>query len=198
MFGSITVKDAVFPIQLKLFYIKRKEENFELKWMTINESQVSHFALERAVNGLNFKSVAKINAKGTKQEETTYSFIDIAIPSQSEFVYYRLKTVDLNQKFEYSPIIFAKVKSEMAFTLYPNPSTNFIIIEGGGHDFHHTTNQISVFSNIGQRLIGPLEMNLQNGGMFDLDVSRLGGGQFFALIENKLGAKKTIKFEVNH
>lgn len=195
MFGTITVT-AALPIKLKIFDAQKNQDGFVLKWITAMESNLSHFEIEKADNDMKFKMIGKILAKGNSIEDITYSFTDIS-PKSSDFVYYRLKMVDFDNKIEVSPIIVIKIMSHTSLKIYPNPASNILMIEAGGHDFHHGTNKIGVFNNSGNLVKSQIEFDAEDG-MFDLDISSLNTGKYFVLIENKGGAKKTIPFVVHH
>jgi plastocyanin len=198
MLGTITVQSSALPIKLKMFDLALIDDGYKLNWTTSTETNVAHFAVERSINDLSFIKIGKINAKGNSKEENKYAFDDKNLPAKSDIIYYRLKTIDSDNSFDYSPIIAVKTVSRVGLSIYPNPATNVLIFEGGGHDFHHTINEITVFNTVGDKIIGPKTMNNKHGeSIYDLDVMGLISGKYIAIIDNKIGVKKSIKFVVN-
>ncbi|AFM05370.1 hypothetical protein Fleli_3029 [Bernardetia litoralis DSM 6794] len=114
------------PLDLLSFDANIEGESVKVDWETTNEKDNSHFMIERSQDGNSFGSLGRVNAKGTDLEGTfNYQFWD-AEPFTG-LSYYRLKQVDLNGDFEYSPvrsILFEKtisgIKGEIS--LYPNPN----------------------------------------------------------------------------
>ncbi len=198
MLGTITVT-AALPIKLRFFDVAQKEENLLLKWATEIETNVSNFEIERASDNLKFSQIGKISAKGTSSETTNYEFEDNNLLKNTNFVYYRLKTIDNDSKFEYSPIIVAKIFSRLEMKVYPNPSSVIVMFEGGDHDFHHSENDISIYNSLGIKVMGPIPMHIHEGmGMFDIDVSNYNSGKYIAVIDNNVGVKKSLPFIVRH
>lgn len=198
MLGTITVEPVVQPMKLKMFDLALIDEGYNLNWKTATETNVSHFVIERSINDLTFNQIGKITAKGNSKEENKYTFDDKNLPAKSDIIYYRLKSVDYDNSFDYSPIIAIKTFSRVALSVYPNPTSDVLIFEGGGHDFYHTINEITVFNTVGNKIIGPKKMNNEHGeGIYDLDVTGLSSGKYIAIIDNKIGVKKSIKFVVN-
>jgi uncharacterized delta-60 repeat protein len=119
--GSISL-----PLHLLSFSGRKIFTGVQLNWVTENEINTSHFDIERSGNGFAFTKTgeaAAVNGSG----RNTYTFTDIQ-PSDG-INYYRLKQTDKDNHFVYSPVIqISFTKSELLFTPYPNPATNFITI----------------------------------------------------------------------
>ncbi len=105
-----TCSPTVLPIELLDFSAKNKEDGIELKWITALEKDNNYFLVERLVSNSSFLTIAKIKAKNlTYSDNSTpnsYIFLDDEI-STSNTIYYRLKQVDTNGDFTYSPVISA-------------------------------------------------------------------------------------------
>ncbi len=121
---------AVLPVELISFSGKNIGRENELFWTTATESNLEKYSIERSADGQNFETIGAILPDAADSEVTqNYSFID-AQPFKG-INYYRLKIVDIDDKFEYSQVIVLFVddlKNEVS--LYPNPTTNFIEIKG--------------------------------------------------------------------
>jgi hypothetical protein len=87
----------ILPLKLIDFGSRNVEDTTILSWRTENETNFSHFEIEKSENGLIFK---KIGFTWPNSENANYQFID-----KSPIVainYYQLKMVDLDGSFEYS------------------------------------------------------------------------------------------------
>ncbi len=138
------VAAAPLPLTLVSFSGKKQAKSIELNWNTASETNFSHFELERNSNGIDFEQIAKINSKD--KSNSSYLYIDDNLLTQKE-LYYRLKIVDKDQKFEYSKIISFQVSAAHDIPLVqPNPSQNEIEIwfnsNNGFLQIYNTSGQI--------------------------------------------------------
>jgi hypothetical protein len=104
---------------LTYFTVTEEVGRVLISWQTTTEINSSHFIVEKSLDGLMFQQVSKLNAKGNS------TFINI-YQSQDLFtgigrVYYRLKTVDKDGKFQYSAIVMIDKKAKTAVAIFPNP-----------------------------------------------------------------------------
>jgi hypothetical protein len=94
----------VLPIELTRFTAKRTGRNIILNWSTASETNNNYFSAEYSLDGINFSAFEKIKGAGTGFEKEKYSCLftkDIGSISP----YFRLKQVDYNENYKYSPII---------------------------------------------------------------------------------------------
>ena len=112
-------------LPLKLVNFKGALENnaTHLQWETANETNTSHFVVERSIDGNNFSNIGTVAAAGNSTGAQKYDYMDYAATHQSSStLYYRLKMVDLNGDFTYSKVITIVLKpSSYTVALYPNP-----------------------------------------------------------------------------
>ena len=114
----------VLPLQLLNFEGRRLNEDMVLlNWETENEFQNKGFEVQRSLgNERNFAPIAFIPANGSVDIRHTYR-----LPDNNNYKgtsYYRLKQIDLDERFTFSKTIAIKGYSEHAsLTIYPNPVT---------------------------------------------------------------------------
>lgn len=100
---------VVLPTELSSLTSECTGQEERVSWVTATEDRVSHFVLESTRDGIAFYPVQQVEAIGNSQSETSYS---IQTSLENESVLYRLKMVDLDGNFEYSPMLARKFCSE--------------------------------------------------------------------------------------
>ena len=119
--------DAGLPVHLISFTGQPEGIKVMLKWITENEVNNSHFDVERSANGIDFSKIGKVNPlAGNGRKE--YYFDDYQ-PIQGAN-YYRLRQVDTDNRFEYSPIIRVDMGKKHVVSISPNPATEKITVVG--------------------------------------------------------------------
>ncbi len=121
--------NTTLPVKLVSFTATLgKNDKVELKWTTATEINVSHFTVERSTDGTNFNDAGMVFAYGNTNTNSNYVLSDNISNLQSSIIYYRLRSVDIDGKSEYSDtrIIRINKQTENKVTLvtYPNPVTN--------------------------------------------------------------------------
>lgn len=110
------------PVVLTKFNASSDVNGNSIIWQTAQEFNNSHFELEASRDGINFEKVAEIKGNGSTNTPTTYMHFDANNQVKYHPVYYRLKQVDFDGKFEYSNIIYLSNSHENAsVTIFPNP-----------------------------------------------------------------------------
>lgn len=98
----------------------------QIQWSTVKEWENSHFEIERSINNVEgFKVVGNVNAVGWSDNISNYEFGEILVLFNNPILYYRIKQINLNGTFAYSPVIAIKTQSNIKHTgwrAYPNPS----------------------------------------------------------------------------
>jgi hypothetical protein len=121
-----TLNNAL-PVTLKYFSGYATNNASTLEWISVSESNSSHFEIERSSNAINFQSIGKVLAAGDSQNDKSYNYHDNNLANG--LYYYRLKQVDLDGTFEYSRIISTKVKATTIIKVYPNPVTDQLTLQ---------------------------------------------------------------------
>jgi PQQ-dependent dehydrogenase (s-GDH family) len=114
------------PMELLTFTGSLQNAGTLLRWTTENETNASHFVVERSLDGVQFESIGQVKAKGNSTNRTNYLSTDAEVYSlNTPTVYYRLKMVDKNNEFKYSNVITISVSDMNSIvTVSPNPVTN--------------------------------------------------------------------------
>ena len=103
--------------------------NVKVSWSTTDEVNASYFVVERSSNGSDFTEVAQVNASESANPIHNYYINDQLYNVNSNTVYYRLRIVDNDGKYNYSKIIPVKLdQPENSISVYPNPVDNYAIV----------------------------------------------------------------------
>ncbi|XOV68445.1 MAG: beta strand repeat-containing protein [Fluviicola sp.] len=100
---SVEEVQSSLPVELVGFGGQRNDLSVTLQWHTISEVDNDYFEIQRAVAEGEFEAIGQVNGQGTTINKTTYDYEDV-FPSR-ETAYYRLKQVDFDGDFEFSPVI---------------------------------------------------------------------------------------------
>ena len=123
----IVTAQTILPIELVQFTAAAKGRSILLFWRTATEISNSHFAVERSPDGRNFTAIGQVPGAGTSFEPQHYIFTDERpLPGLN---YYRLRQVDFDGQFSYSPVVTALVGQPGGILLFPSPATDFLNIQ---------------------------------------------------------------------
>jgi hypothetical protein len=117
----VTATD-VLPVTLIDFNAAARENHVSLDWSTAEETNSSHFEIQRSANGNNWGILGTVEAASTSRERLDYTAIDKAPLIGGNL--YRLKMVDHDSTFSYSKIINVVFGSPELFSFYPNPAAD--------------------------------------------------------------------------
>jgi hypothetical protein len=98
-----------------------------LKWETIREDGNAYFNLEKSFDGVNFFYIGQVPDGRNFGQINAYSFVDVNLSSSS---YYRIKQFDVDGKYTYSIVRYLQLQGESTLSIYPNPATDYISING--------------------------------------------------------------------
>ncbi len=160
----IVIGGGVLPVELTHFDTKAKPQSIVLTWKTASEKDNDYFNIEHSTTGFDFKTIKQIKGNGTTLLGATYSY-EHATPSVKNN-YYRLKQVDFDGKYAYSPvkhITFNKKKWFIASTI----ARDFLNVETNG--------ELS-FNYIIINMVGSIVLKGKINTSEKVDISRLNNG----------------------
>lgn len=127
------------------------ENNYiQLDWSTEEEDDLAHFEVERSLDNSQFNFLAQVSAQGNSQLIQDYQLDDYEVLPNVNY-YYRLRLVNNDGSFSYSPTVVARLYGETAeenIRIFPNPASGnaqIDILSSQERDL-----QIRVFDAIGQ------------------------------------------------
>lgn len=113
------------PVKLTNFLVTKRDRKNLLYWRTEQEINTKEFFIERSNFSENFKTIGNVIAIGNTSLPTVYYFTD-ETPLQGTN-YYRLKIIDFDGRFEYSPIRSVN-NAEVDISIYPVPVAEVVNI----------------------------------------------------------------------
>jgi hypothetical protein len=117
------------PVSWLSFTVERMNDAALLKWQTASEKNTKLFIVQRSSNGSAWTDLGSLNAVGESKQTTSYSYQDKnPLPGMN---YYRIKSVDIDGKTDYSLIKSNRfLKEQKLFSVLNNLSaTNRISIQ---------------------------------------------------------------------
>ena len=119
------------PVTLLDFLASKKGTDVLLDWKTASEKNFAKFVVERSMNGLEFETIGEEKSKS--EILSMYDFTDrkaLDIFASNKVLYYRLKMVDNDGRFNYSNIVSIKTRNrDIDISVFPNPFTDHIQIK---------------------------------------------------------------------
>ena len=115
----------VLPVELVGFQARQVLADVHLTWETQSESNNDYFDIElaigdEAVREDQFIVIGQQDGNGTTNIPTHYEFMDRQ-PKKAGNRYYRLKQVDNDGTYSYSPVRMISFPSDALVEVYPNP-----------------------------------------------------------------------------
>jgi hypothetical protein len=133
-FSPFSIGDNISPLPVKLtaFDAKLEKDKVLLNWTTSCEINNDHFEIERSTDGVNFTSLGNRKGAGTTNAIQEYAYTDNRLPAN--ILYYRLKQIDYNGKYEYSQVRSLKTKANpVTVSVSPNPFSSITRLEYHGN-----------------------------------------------------------------
>ncbi len=135
---------SVFPVEWLSLSATPVNGQVKVDWSTATEVNSDYFGVERSTDQKFWNELGTVKAAGTTSSPSNYSFTDRQ-PTQGRN-FYRLKQVDVNGNFSYSPQVEALIHTQ-TFRAYPTPVTDVLHLELGAAAY-----QVSLIDVSGREL----------------------------------------------
>lgn len=126
----VSLNNTIVPLELIDFKAQLiQADQVNLKWTTLSEINIQHFEVQR-LSGKTWTRLATLKARNENNRQN-YSFDDTQLENTEGVLYYRLKIVEHDNSFQYSPISAIKFIPQSAnkIAIYPNPTTADVFIK---------------------------------------------------------------------
>ncbi len=176
------------PVTFKSFSGKAEAKQNKLSWSVENEFKNTGYELERKYANGNFAKIAFINAN-TSSTSNNYSFDDKLVDLGKDNAFYRLKQIDVDGKYAYSPVVQLSRKASRNFVEYISSDRIHLIIRiNNGNAAQIIRIQLMDMSG---RVLRNLQTSYETQ---QVDISNLPGGIYTLRVTGNSGETYTGKF----
>lgn len=176
LIDNVTISSsAPLPVELTRFGAVAKSQAVSLSWATASEKNNDHFEVQRSATGREYATIGAVKGHGSTTMAHDYSFVDSRPLAGTS--YYRLRQVDADGTFSFSPVAAVQTEAGTKVLLYPNPSANQLILPAG-------------IGAVRYRMFNALGQTLLSGKATDndrLDITSLPKGPFFLELSGATG-----------
>ncbi|MDD8018484.1 MAG: T9SS type A sorting domain-containing protein, partial [Bacteroidota bacterium] len=152
--------DNVLPVELTEFFALSKTSSVELQWTTATENNNYGFEVEKSYSPNQWEKIGFIDGAGTSNSQHHYTFTDQS-PSGGINTY-RLKQIDHDGKFKYSPIAEATVPMKFSLSQnFPNPFNPATAIKFSVPSASHVS--LKIFNSAGQEVADVVSQDIAAG-----------------------------------
>jgi trimeric autotransporter adhesin len=109
------------------FTAKYTRPDVTFSWKGALEVSLSYYQIEHSADGNEFTTTGIVRGSEKNANDAGYTYIDKSVASQSGFMYYRLKIVNTDGKFIYSPVRMVRLGDDLPggeLDVFPNPVIN--------------------------------------------------------------------------
>ena len=190
--GSST--NAPLPVELTRFEANCNDNGAEVSWSTASEYNASHFKVKRSLDGVDWTTIAYVDAAGNSQQMIDYTIEDNQ--STDRTVYYLLEQYDLDgtkQDERFTSLDCESSNDDLTMLVYPNPGNgemtiNFVAPEAYGAAY-------VTFESLNGMVVENVPVTIKSGqNNIILDCSSYAPGIYMINISNDQFKTKTTKY----
>ena len=143
---------------------------------------VSHFNVQRSIDGKTFENIGSVYAKG----DGGYIYSDkVPPPSPKGLLYYRLEMVDNDGSKSYSEIRVVKFTIIQPITIYPNPAHTSVSVQG------INVAEIDIVNNVGTTVVSKIVTAGSGSSNTSLSVGALVAGSYTVVVKYNTGCNQS-------
>jgi hypothetical protein len=162
------------PVNFISFTADKTGNQVQLRWHVANEVNNDRYEVETSLDGNKYKSIGTVRSV-SGGNSNTYELLHTN-PALDRVNYYRLKQIDKDGKFTYSPVRLVKFGAKSVLTITPNPASDFIKVYSSV-----TPLTINLFDGNGKKVASQV---LSNGSV-QFDISRYAKGVYTVTADDK-------------
>jgi hypothetical protein len=174
-------QQSTLPVTYTGFQAEKVGQSVMLRWDVADATDNDRFEIEHSTGGA-FKKIGTVPSGEIMRYEFRH-----ATPSMNIQNSYRIRQVDRNGAFTYTPIRMVRFNGKAVFSITPNPATSFIRINAEGNDL-----TIHLYDGNGKRV----QTRQLTNSFQQLDISALPKGMYTIIAEKdgqQLEAQKFVK-----
>jgi hypothetical protein len=175
---------TVLPVTLISFTALKNNGSTQLHWSTSVETDNRGFEVQQSTDAKNWKAIGFVSSESTNSNrQIDYTFTDEA--PETGVNYYKLKQIDLDGTFSYSPIKSARFTEEKnLLTLGANPASESINLAGNLSQIR----SMKIADSYGRIMISNITPKSK------IEISELPKGVYLLLIETTSGGRISKRF----
>jgi type IX secretion system substrate protein len=182
----------ILPVVIADFAATSTAKGANLTWSTKQESSSSYFSIERSIDGINWSVIGQVKAAGNSSVIVKYAFSDYN--TTSSVSHYRLKMVDLDNRFVYSDVKSIRFTAAIATVkIFPNPASDYANITLDAK----AGNSVILLINQNGQVVNQ-KLAAANSGVITLPLQNFENGIYAINIRDDKGANQTIRLIVQH
>ncbi len=160
------------PVELLRFDARAAGQRVELTWETASEKNNDYFLVERSGSGWNWSELQRVEGVGNSSEQVSYrTHDDDPLSGRS---YYRLRQVDEDGSFSFSPVRAVELSAFgfSAIQVFPNPTRDILHVYGD----QETLSNLLLFNLQGLNVSDKISFRSISDQQLDVDVGQLPSG----------------------
>ena len=173
----------ILPAELLNIWANPNTDHINVGWTVGSEMNLNNYELQRSENGIDFETIATIDAVGTTQSEQNYSYDDYNVGRNKDY-YYRYQSFDNDMYSEFSPVVNAKLTGSESFSesilLYPNPTNGGLFMELSLE--LNSEIAITMLNSAGQQIESKTIQGYKGNNVFVLDANEWASGVYLVQI----------------
>lgn len=186
----VTCRIHALPLELDYVQANLQEEDCSvfIDWATLTEKNVSHFEVEYSTDAIKFEAIADKAAQNSiLGSGYSLTFDGLHLESHDQH-YFRLKMVDIDGSFTYSPMVTVSSKgcsSASDYSVFPSPNRTgqlFVRLDQGFAD--DQDGEFIINDVLGRTVLAQSTVLLAKERLFELDIHHLVSGTYFVYYKN--------------
>ena len=132
MIGVSTLTSLIVTLPLTITDFTATPANYyaQLQWNTEDDVNTRFFDIESSRDGATWQDIGMVMAAGNNGSSATYHYTDVNAGFGNNF--YRIREVDAQGNFVYSPVKTVYIGGKTATTFFPNPVRDRLYITSNG------------------------------------------------------------------
>jgi hypothetical protein len=122
---------GILPVELLSFTVRNECAVNRIEWSTATETNCDYFLVERSGNGVSYEQARMVKGAGNSSQINNYTVLDESFIAENT-IYYRLKQVDFDGKFEYFSPVAERIHCGNVFFVFPSVTNGQVRIRSSG------------------------------------------------------------------
>lgn len=120
---------SVLDVNILGFSANLQGETVKLSWRVTSDKPVTHFEVERSIDGANFSKIAEVPGSNNLNSPTTFKYNDDITNVNSNTFFYRITVISPENGVRTTQIVSVKrTGGSYELSINPNPARNYVTI----------------------------------------------------------------------